>query len=124
MRNGSCPLVFLCLFAEIVWKIQTLTYSCSINDFATDRKSLLTTSAVTFFGRSAEVERCPFVNTSRARHTDAILLSRSVSLWKYSFFYFSHKIVHVISYFLFCFAYCNLGKHLSLSLSLFLSLSL
>ena len=33
-----------------------------------------------------EVERCPFVNTSRARHTDAILLSRSRSIlfWLFS----------------------------------------
>ena len=44
------------------------------------------TFAVRFFGMSAEVERCPFVNTFIARHTDAILLS--VSFWKYSFLAF------------------------------------
>ena len=46
------------------------------------------TFAVRFFGMSAEVERCIFVDTLRARHTDAILLSRSISFWKYSFFAF------------------------------------
>ena len=57
---------------------------------------------VRLFGMSAEVERCPFVNTFRARHIDAILLSRSMSYWKYSFFCFSHKILYLISDFFFC----------------------
>ena len=36
----------------------------------TGLKWLLKTFAVKFFGTSAELERCPFVNTSRARHRD------------------------------------------------------
>ena len=89
MTNGSFPLVFC------------LQKSCrgffvlgSINDSDTDRKWLLKTFAVRFFGMSAEVERCPFVNTFRARHTDAILLSRSMSFWKYSFFAFLTRLFY------------------------------
>ena len=47
----------------------------SIYDSATDRNSWLKIPAVRFFGASAEVERCPFVNTYTARHTHDLLLS-------------------------------------------------
>ena len=69
----------------------------SINNSDTDRKWLLKTFAVRFFGMSAEVERCPFVNTFRARHTDAILLSRSMNFWKFLFWLFSHDFLNLIS---------------------------
>ena len=86
ITNGSCPLV-LCLQNSCRGFEHSYTFVLgSINDSDTDRKWLLKTFAVRFFGMSAEVERCPFVNTFRARHTDAILLSRSMSFWKYSFF--------------------------------------
>ena len=93
ITNGSCPLVF-CLQKSCRGCEHSYTVVLgSINDFDTDRKLLLKTFAVRYLGMSAEVERCPFVNTFRARHTDAILLSRSMSFWKYSFFGFSHKCV-------------------------------
>ena len=79
--------------------------------------------AVRCFGTSAEVERCPFVNTFRARHTDAILLSRSMSFWKYSSSFFVCGFFHKIFYFFYFFIYflCS-RKHFSLfSLSLSLS---
>ena len=99
MRNGSCPLVF-CLQKSCgrVEHSYTLVLG-SINDSDTDRRWLLEIFAVRCFGTSAEVERCPFVNTSRARHTDAILLSRFMSFWEYSFCGFFHKIFYFISQF-------------------------
>jgi len=90
----------------------------SINDSDTGRKWLLKTFAVRFFGTSAEEERCPFVNTSKARHIDVILWSRSMSFWMYSFFGFFHKIL--LTLFL---NFLHSRKHFSLfSLSLPLSL--
>ena len=87
MTNGSCRL-FFCLQKSCRGFEHSYTFVLgSINDSDTDRKWLLKTFAVRFFGMSAEVERCPFVNTFRARHTDAILLSSSMSFWKYSFFW-------------------------------------
>ena len=86
ITNGSCPLVF-CLQKSCRGFEHSYTFVLgSINDSDTDRKWLLKTFAVRFFRMSAEVERWPFVNTFRARHTDPILLSRSMSFWKYSFF--------------------------------------
>ena len=64
----------------------------SINDSDTGRKLLLKTFAVRFFGTSAEEERCPFVNTSKARHIDVMLLSRSMSFWVYSFLAFFTRL--------------------------------
>ena len=97
MTNGSCPLVF-CLQISCRGFEHSYTFVLgSINDSNTHRKWLLKTFAVWFFGMSAEVERCPFVNTFRARHTDAILLSRSMSFWKYSFWLFSQD------YYYYCF---------------------
>ena len=121
MINGSCPLVF-CLHKSCREFEHSYTFVLgSINNSDTDRKLLLKTFAVRFFGMSAEVERCPFVNTSSARHTAAILLSRSMSFWKYSFWGFSHKIF--LLYFLISFIH---GKKLlslvCLSLSAFVSL--
>ena len=92
MTNGSCPLVF-CLQKSCRGFEHSYTFVLgSINDSDTDRKWLLKTFALRFFGMSAEVELCPFVNTFRARHTDAMLLSRSMSFWEYSFWGFSHNI--------------------------------
>ena len=51
----------------------------SINDTATDRKSLLDTFAVRGFGTSSDEERCPLENTPRARFRDDISLSRSIT---------------------------------------------
>ena len=83
MTNGSCPLVF-CLQKSCRGFEHWYTFVLgSINDSHTDRKWLLKTFAVRFFRMSPEVERCPFVNTFRARHTDAILLSRAMSFWKW-----------------------------------------
>ena len=88
MTNGSCPQVF-CLQKSCRGFEHSYTFVLgSTNDTDTDRKWLFKIFAVRFFGTSAEVERCPFVNTSRGRHTDAILLSRSMSFWKYSFLAF------------------------------------
>ena len=96
MTNGSCPLV-LCLQKSCRGFEHLYTFVLgSINDFDTDKKWPLKTFAVRFFGTSAEAERCPFVNTSRAHHTDAILLSRSVSFWKYSFFTFLNFLISCI----------------------------
>ena len=97
MRSGSCPLGF-CL--QKSWRGFEHSYTVvlgSVNDSDAHRKCLLKTFAVRFFRTSADVERCPFVNTSKARHTDAILLSRSISFWKYSFFGISHNIFYFIS---------------------------
>ena len=78
MTNGSCSLVF-CLQKSCSGFEHSVTVILgSINDAGTGRKLLLKIFAVRFFGTSAEVERCPVVNTSKARHTDAILLSRSM----------------------------------------------
>ena len=61
MTNGSCPLVF-CLQKSCRGFEHSYTFVLgSINDFDTDKKWLLKTFAVRFFGTSAEVERCPFV---------------------------------------------------------------
>ena len=58
-RNGSCPLVF-CLQKSCRGFEHSYTFVLgSINDSDTDRKCLLKTFAVRFFGMSAEVERCP-----------------------------------------------------------------
>ena len=98
-RYGSCPLS-CCLQKSCRGFEYSYTFVLgSINDSDTDRKWLMKTFAVRFFGMSAEVERCPFINTFRARHTDAILLSRSMSLEVF-LFGFSHKIVYFISLFL------------------------
>jgi len=96
MTNGSCSLV-LCLQKSCRGFEHSYTFVLgSINYFDTDKKWLLKTFAVRFFGTSAGVERCSFVNTSRARHTDAILLLRSVSFWKYSFFSFLNFLISCI----------------------------
>ena len=116
MKNGSCPLVF-CLHKSCRGFEHSYTFVLgSINDSDTDRKWLLKTFAVRFFGMSAEVERCPFVNTSRARHTAAILWSRSMSFWKCSFWgLFSQD---VLLYFLISCIHGNIFSLFSLSLSL------
>ena len=89
ITNRSCALV-LCLQKSCRGFEHSYTFVLgSINDSDTDRKWLLKTFAVRFCGMSAEVERCPFVNTFRARHTDAILLSRSMSLEVFFFGLFS-----------------------------------
>ena len=99
MTNGPCPLVF-CLQKSCRGFEHSYTFVLgSVNDSNTDRK--LKTFAVRFFGMSAEVERCPFVNTFRARHTDAILLSRSMSFWKYSFLDFL-TILFLLYFFISC----------------------
>ena len=69
---------------------------------------------------SAEVERCPFVNALRARHTDAILLTRSISFWKYSFFAFLTRFF--LLYFLISCIQGNIFSLFSLSLSVIVSL--
>ena len=93
MTNGSFPLVF-CFQKSCRGFEHLYTFVLgSVNDSDTDKKWLLKTFAVRFFGTPAGVERCPFVNTSRARHTDAILLSRSMSFWKYSFSVFSQDFL-------------------------------
>ena len=113
ITNGSCPVVF-CLQKSCRGFEHSYTFVLgSINDSDTDRKWLLKTFAVRLFGMSAEVERCPFVSTFRARHIDAILLSRSMSFWKYSFFAFLTRFFTLFLIFLYS------GKHFSLfSLSL------
>jgi len=88
MTNGSCLLVFSLQKSCRGFEHSYTFVLGSVTDSDTDKKWLLKTFAVRFFGTSAEVERCPFVNTSRARHTDAILLSRSMSFWKYYFLAF------------------------------------
>ena len=56
------------------------------------------TFAVKFFGTSAEVERFPFVSTSRARHTDAIIIVITLNeLLDVFVLGFSHKIFYLIS---------------------------
>ena len=91
ITNGSCLLVF-CLQKSCRGFEHSYTFVLgSINDSETVWKWLLKIFAVRYFGISAEVERCPFVNTFRARHTDAVLLSRSMSFWKYSFLAFLTK---------------------------------
>ena len=118
VTNGSCPLVF-CLQKSCRGFEHSYAFVLgSINDSDTDRKLLLKTFAVRFFGMSAEVERCSFVNIFRARHTDAILLSRSMTFWKFFSFFvlFSQDF---LLYFLYS------GKHFSLfsfSLSVIVSL--
>ena len=108
MPSWSCPLVF-CLQKSCRGFEHSYTFVLgSINDSDTDRKWLLKTFAVRFCGMSAEVERCPFVNTFRARHTDAILLSRSMSFWKYSFLAFLARFFTLFLNFLYS------GKHFSL----------
>ena len=70
----------------------------SVSDSATDKKYLLKTFAVRFSGTSAEVERCPFLNTSKAHHIydnySAIMLKDLLELF---LFCFSHKTVNFIS---------------------------
>ena len=62
MTNGSFPLVF-CLQKSCRGFEYSYTFVLgSVNDSDTDRKLLLKTFAVRFFGMSAEVELCPFVN--------------------------------------------------------------
>ena len=119
MINGSCPLVF-CFQKSCRGFEHSYTFVLgSVNDSDTDKKWLLKTFAVRFFGTSAGVERCPFVNTSRARHTDAILLPRSMSFWKYSFAAFLTRFFTLFLNFLYS------GKHFSLfSLSLYAIVSL
>ena len=86
-QMGLAPLVF-CLQKSCRGFEHSYTFVLSsVNDSDTDSKWLLKTFAVWFFGMSAEVERCPFVNTFRARHTDAILLLCSVSFWILFFFW-------------------------------------
>ena len=51
----------------------------SIDDPATDRKSLLDTFAFRGFGTSSDEERCPLENTPTAPFRDDILLSRSIT---------------------------------------------
>ena len=88
ITNGSCPPVF-CLQKSCRGFEHSYTFVLgSFNDSDIDRKQLLKTFAVRLFGMSAEVERCHFVNTFRARHTYAILLSRSMPFWNYSFLAF------------------------------------
>ena len=119
MTNGSFPLVF-CLQKSCRGFEHSYTFvHGSINDSETDRKCLYKTFAVRFFGMSAEAERCPFVNTFRVRHTDAILLSRSMSFWNYSFLAFVTLLFTLFLNFLYS------GKHFSLfclSLSAIVSL--
>ena len=118
ITNGSCPLVF-CLQKSCRRFEHSYTFVLgSINDSDTDRKWLLKTFAVRFFGMSAEVERCPFVNTFRARHTNAILLSRSMSFWKYSFLAFLARVFTLFLNFLYSWNFFSLFS-LSLSLPLF-----
>ena len=57
---------------------------------------------------SAEVERCPFVNTFRARHTDAIIVITLYELLEVFFFGFSHTIFALFLNFLYS------GKKISL----------
>ena len=105
ITNGSCPLVF-CLQKSRRGFEHSYTFVLgSINDSDTDRKWLLKTFAVRFFGMSAKVERCPFVNTFRARHTDAITLYELLEVF---FFGFSHTIFALFLNFLYS------GKHFSL----------
>ena len=70
MTNESCPLGFCLQISSRGFEHSCTFILGSINDSDKDRKWLLKTFAVRFFGTSAEVERCPFVNTYRARHTD------------------------------------------------------
>ena len=114
MTTGSCPLV-ICLRKSCRRFEHSYTVALgSINDSDTDRKWLLKEFSVRFLWTSAEVERCPFVSTFRARHTDALLLSRSMSFWEYSFLAFLTRFVTLFLNFLYS------GKHFSL-FSLFLS---
>ena len=119
ITNGSCPLVF-CLQKSCRGFEHSYTFVLgSINDSDTDRKWSLKTFAVRFFRISSEIERCPFVNTFRARHTDAILLSRSMSFWKYSFLAFLTRVFTLFLNFLYSGNYFSL---LSSSLSAIVSL--
>ena len=115
MRNGSCQLDF-CL--QKSWTGFEHSYTVvrgSVNDSNADRKCLLKTFAVRFLITSADVERCSFVNTSKARHTDAILLSRSISSFgSILFWYFSQ---YFLLYFLIFFHVFRETFSLSLSLS-------
>ena len=91
MTNGSYPLV-LCLQKSCRRFEHSYTVvRGSINNFATDRKWLLKTSAVRFFGTSAEAERCHFVNTPWARHTCYIVISLNELLEVFFFLFFFPK---------------------------------
>ena len=118
ITNGSCPLVF-CLQKSCRGFEHWYTFVLgSINDSHTDRKWLLKTFAVRFFRMSPEVERCPFVNTFRARHTDAVLLSRSMSFWKFFFFFFFSQDV-LLNFLISCIQGKIFLSLVSLSLPLF-----
>ena len=98
MTNGSLPLVF-CLQKSCRGFEHSYTFvHGSINDSETDGKCLLKTFAVRFFGMSAEAERCPFVNTFRVRHTDAILLLRSIIIlfWLLSHYFLLYFLISCI----------------------------
>ena len=119
ITNGSCPLVF-CLQKSCRGFEHSYTFVLGfINDSDTDRKWLLKTFAVRFFGMSAEIERCPFVNTFRTRHTDAILLSRCMSFRKYYFLAFLTRVFTLFLNFLYSGNYFSL---FSSSLSAIVSL--
>ena len=85
----------------------------SVNESDTDGKCLLKTSAVRFFGTLAEVELCPFVSTSGARHTYVIIIIMLSELSVVFFFGFSQLYFLI----LFCFQ-GNIFSLFSLSLSL------
>ena len=101
MTNGSCQLVFCLQRSCRGFEHSCTVFLVSVNYCDTDRKWLLKTFAFRFFGTSTEVERCPFVDTSRARHTDAILLSLLMSFWKYSFLAFLTRVFTLFLNFLY-----------------------